>query len=69
MKPTVEVVIPVYNEERDLPKCVERLLKFLYERLPNPWRILIADNGSTDRTMQVAEELAQKYELVGYYHL
>lgn len=68
-KPTVEVVIPVYNEERDLPRCIERLHGFLHDRLPNPWRILVADNGSTDRTLQVAEELSKKYSLVGYYHL
>ena len=54
---TVDVVIPVLNEERALPVCVGELRDF-FARNPGPgWRILVADNGSTDRTVEVAEEL------------
>ncbi len=42
----VEAILPIYNEERNLPKCVEKLHEFLKERIENPWTIKVADNGS-----------------------
>ncbi|MBI2935923.1 MAG: glycosyltransferase, partial [Chloroflexi bacterium] len=45
--PGVDIVIPVLNEERDLPKCVAALREFLPGRLSVPYRIVVADNGST----------------------
>jgi glycosyltransferase involved in cell wall biosynthesis len=56
---TLDVVIPVYNEERDLPRCVETLLTELPALFPHSFRITIADNASTDRTPVIAEELAR----------
>ena len=54
----VEFVVPVHNEERDLARSVRRLDDYLRTRLPYPCRVVIADNASTDRTWQIAEELA-----------
>ena len=59
MPPRVDVVIPVLNEERALPVCVDTLLQFLGDSSPYPFRIVIADNGSTDRTPEIAESLSQ----------
>jgi len=54
---TVDVVIPVLNEETALPVCISKLRDF-FARNPGPeWRILVADNGSTDRTVEVANSL------------
>ncbi|MBI4329485.1 MAG: glycosyltransferase [Chloroflexi bacterium] len=54
-KPTVDIVIPVYNEQHSLPRCVERLRPFCQAMLDAyRWRIVIADNGSVDDTHQVA---------------
>ncbi len=61
MPPRVDVVIPVLNEERALPNCVETLLQFLGDSSPYPFRIVIADNGSTDRTPEIAESLSQAH--------
>ena len=61
MPPRVDVVIPVLNEERALPVCVDTLLQFLTDSSPYPFRIVIADNGSTDRTPEIAESLAQEH--------
>jgi glycosyltransferase involved in cell wall biosynthesis len=38
--------------------CVDRLCRFLEENLSHDWQIIIANNGSTDRTVEVAEQLA-----------
>ncbi len=66
---TVEVVIPVYNEEKALPRSVDILAKFLQENIQNPWRITIADNGSTDNTLSIAEMLSQKYPGLTAVHI
>ncbi len=66
---TVDVVIPGYNEEKDLPRCIATLWDFLNEHLPYQWQIVIADNGSTDKTLAVAQALSQQYPHVTYVHL
>ena len=46
----VDIVVPVHNEERVLPDSITRLHAFLSEEFPFDWRIVIADNASTDGT-------------------
>lgn len=66
---TVEIVIPVYNEERALPGCVRTLHTRLREELPFAWRITVADNASTDGTLRVARALAAELPGVHVVHL
>lgn len=56
--PVLDVVIPVFNEEKDLGTCVHRLHEHLSRTFPYAFRITIADNASTDRTPEVAAALA-----------
>jgi glycosyltransferase involved in cell wall biosynthesis len=59
-RPEVSIVIPVYNEEAILHAAVVDLR----ERLaPFNWRyeIIIAENGSRDRTVELAKEISEKY--------
>ncbi|GAA5006059.1 bifunctional glycosyltransferase family 2/GtrA family protein [Kitasatospora paranensis] len=65
----VEVVVPVYNEEHTVERCVRRLHAYLGETFPYPYRITIADNASTDRTWQVASALADEIDQVTAVHL
>ena len=68
--PSVEFVIPVLNEEGALPGSVEQLHGFLREAMQAyDWRIVVADNGSTDRTPLVCEELSRMFKEVGYLRL
>ncbi|MGY5131425.1 glycosyltransferase [Streptomyces nigrescens] len=60
----LDVVIPVYNEERDLEPCVRRLREHLARTFPYGFRITIADNASTDRTPEVAARLDDALEEV-----
>ncbi|MFD9405499.1 glycosyltransferase [Streptomyces sp. NPDC059989] len=57
-EPVLDVVIPVFNEEKDLGPCVRRLHDHLTRTFPYPFRITVADNASTDRTPEVAGALA-----------
>jgi glycosyltransferase involved in cell wall biosynthesis len=65
----VEIVVPVYNEERTLRRSVERLQEFLSRDFPLSWRIVIADNASTDRTLAVAHRLSAELDGVDVLHL
>jgi len=59
---TVDVVVPVYNEEHALPRTIPKLRGFLSEPLfPYTWRIVIADNASVDGTPEVGQHLAGEY--------
>ncbi|MEU9862000.1 bifunctional glycosyltransferase family 2/GtrA family protein [Streptomyces sp. NPDC047971] len=57
-RPVLDVVIPVYNEEKDLEPCVLRLHDHLSRTFPYGFRVTVADNASTDRTPEVAAALA-----------
>jgi glycosyltransferase involved in cell wall biosynthesis len=65
----VEVVIPVYNERLALEASVRRLHGFLAHSFPFSWRIVIADNASTDGTLQVARRLMYELPHVEALHL
>lgn len=67
--PVLDVVIPVYNEEDDLPGCVRRLRAHLQDGFPFSACITIADNASTDATYQVALDLAREFDDVRVVHL
>ena len=69
IKQTVEVVIPVYNEEQTLPRSIMILTEFLRDNLPNPWRVVIADNASTDDTRSVSEMLCAMDPSVTYMRI
>ena len=69
MTATVDIVIPVYNEEQALPRSIVILADFLKANLRNPWQIVIADNASTDKTQSVAEMLCERYSGVTYIHI
>jgi putative flippase GtrA len=69
MRPTVEIAIPVYNEEAALEQSVRRLHVFCSEALPWSFRIVIADNASVDRTREIGERLAGELEHVDYLRL
>jgi len=56
--PSVDLVIPCYNEERILAESVEKLRAWCAAELPYAWRVVVADNASTDGTLAVAERLA-----------
>lgn len=60
MNYSFDITIPVLNEAATLQKQVAALLVFLREHYPHPakWRVIIADNGSTDETRAIATQLA-----------
>ncbi len=66
---TVDVVIPVHNEERALPGCLQALRSYLDDQFPFEWTITVVDNASTDGVLRVATELAACDDHVRVLHL
>jgi putative flippase GtrA len=65
----LDIVVPVYNEEADLPRCVRTLHAFLAAEVPYRSRITVADNASTDDTLAVARRLAAELPDVEVIHV
>ncbi len=54
--PLVSVIVPVYNTERFLPKCIESVLAQTYSNL----EIIAVDDGSKDKSLSILKEHAKK---------
>jgi len=54
---TVDLVIPCYNEAHVIADSIRSTLSFLDEHPEHEWRIVVADNASTDGTLDAACEL------------
>ncbi len=60
-KKSISVVVPVYNEEKDLPLNIPKLFSFLEKNMSSyGWEIVIVDNASTDKTPEIGKRLAKK---------
>ena len=69
MSVSVDIIIPVYNEEMTLEKSIIKLKSFLVANFPYKWRIVIANNASTDRTAEVGRRLQATHQNVHFLHL
>jgi len=59
-RPLISIVIPVYNEEAILRSAVVDLIDRL-STLPWSYELMLAENGSTDRTVETTAELAERF--------
>ena len=65
----VEIVVPVYNEERVLAASIQRLLEYLRSGFSYPFVLTVVDNASTDGTFVIAQRLAAQLTGVRAVHL
>jgi glycosyltransferase involved in cell wall biosynthesis len=66
---TVDVVIPVLNEAHVLANSVRTVTGFLQKNCRYRWQVVIVDNGSTDGTQDVAQQLCDEHPQVRFLHL
>ncbi len=67
---SLDIVIPVLNEERALPPSIAALHAHLSANFADfDWRIVIADNGSEDATPEVSERLSREFPGVAPFRL
>ena len=63
-RPLIDIVVPVLNEEKILQKSIMTLDEYMAKHLPYRYQITIADNGSQDKTLEIAKNLAEKHQSV-----
>lgn len=56
----LSIIIPAYNEEKRLPDTLKNVAAFIAKQ-SYPAEILVVENGSQDRTLEVAEEFASQH--------
>ena len=70
MTKKLDVVIPVLNEEVDLEPSTRTLHEFMKAHFDHyEWGIVIADNGSTDATLDIAQRLSEEFANVSHVRL
>lgn len=63
----LSLVIPAYNEARRLPRSLDRILEF-FQTFPHSYEIIIAENGSTDGTLELARSYAARHSQIRVLH-
>lgn len=58
--PNLSLIVPVYNEEKNLPLLIEAIRAAL-EPLPYTWEVILVDDGSEDSSLQVMTQLAEEH--------
>jgi hyaluronan synthase len=61
----VSIIVPVKNEEENIRDCVESCLKSNYPRK----EVIVVNDGSTDRTGEILEEIKKEYSYLHVIHL
>ena len=66
MRKLISIIIPAYNEEKNIPLVYEKIKKVL-EKLTNyNWEIIFIDDGSTDNSENILEKMAKNNPLVKF---
>lgn len=60
----ISIIVPVYNTQKYLPKCLDSVIHQTYQNL----EIIIVDDGSNDNSSQIIEEYAQKDNRIKAIH-
>ncbi|RLE90917.1 MAG: glycosyl transferase family 2 [Thermoprotei archaeon] len=60
-KPLVSIIIPTYNSEKTLPICLESIKRQTYKNI----EVIVVDNFSTDRTIEIAQSYGTRVYLKG----
>lgn len=60
MNPVLSFIVPIYNVERFLPKCLHSIIDNDWNEIT--YEIIIVDDASPDRSVEIAKEFAEKHE-------
>lgn len=62
--PKISVIVPVYNAEKYLSKCIDSVLAQTF----SDWELLLIDDGSPDRSGEICDEYAAKDSRIRVFH-
>ena len=60
----ISIIVPVYNAEKTLNRCVSSILSQTFQ----DWELLLIDDGSTDRSGKLCDEYAAKDQRIKVFH-
>ena len=63
-KPLFSIIVPVYNVELWLNKCIDSILEQTYKNI----EIILIDDGSTDRSGEICDEYLNKSNKIKVFH-
>jgi glycosyltransferase involved in cell wall biosynthesis len=66
-RPSISLLVPVFNEEENLPVALAEAQEEM-ERLGADWEIVVVESGSTDRSLAIVQEAAQRDPRVRWVH-
>jgi dolichyl-phosphate beta-glucosyltransferase len=66
-QPLLSIIIPAHNEENRLPRSLEQVLGFLQQQSYEA-EVLVVENGSTDRTLELAQGFAAQHTNLRVIH-
>ncbi|MCC6984907.1 MAG: glycosyltransferase family 2 protein [Anaerolineales bacterium] len=66
-KPFLSIIIPAHNEENRLPRTLEEIFSFL-EKQNYPSQVIVVENGSSDKTLEIANDFAKKHPSLTVIH-
>lgn len=64
MNPKISVLVPVYNVEKTLDRCMESILNQTFK----DYEIIMVDDGSTDSSGAICDKYAEKYDFISVIH-
>ncbi len=65
--PLLSIIIPAYNEEKRLPRSLDQIVSWM-KTVPYRVEVLIVENGSVDRTTEIAESYARQHDNIRVLH-
>lgn len=60
----ISVIIPIYNASRYLPRCLDGILEQTFTK----WQLLLVDDGSTDCSLDICNDYANKDNRIKVFH-
>src|SRR5919197_819293 len=56
---SISIIIPVFNEEKRIAKCIERTVDYLNNHTNWDFEIVVANDASNDKTADILEDLSR----------
>ena len=64
MNPLISIIVPVYNAEKTLKRCVDSIINQIYTN----WELLLIDDGSKDNSGRICDEYSLKDNRIKVFH-
>ncbi len=59
LEPTISVIVPVYNAEKAIAKCIHSLLNLIYPS--DGYEIIVVDNNCTDNSIKIVKDMSKNF--------